>query len=73
MHGRYYALKVGLVLVAIVTAGITSGMGSTQIAHEVNHARYSAPARVQAVAWHTTAYVARAVAGLLGSNDCAAI
>lgn len=73
MERQYYLLKVAVVVVAILTVAVTSGIGSTHVAHAVNHARYSAPAQVQAVAWHTTAYVARAVAGLLGSNDCASI
>jgi len=71
MGRRYYILKVGVILVALVTAGVTSGMGSTQVAHAVNHARYSAPAQIEAAAWHTTAYVAHAFACLLGVNSSA--
>ena len=73
MERRYYLLKIAIVMVAVVTAAITGGMSSTHVAHAVNHARYSAPAEVQAAAWHTTAYVAHAVASLLGSNSCATL
>jgi hypothetical protein len=73
MERHYYLLKVGVILVAIVTAAVTSGMGSTQVAHAVNHTRYSAPAEIEAAAWHTTAYVARAAACLFGLNANAAL
>ena len=69
MDRRYYYLKVAIVLLAVVTAAVTSGMSSTRMAHAVNHARYSAPARIEAAAWHTTAWVARTVAGLLGTDS----
>jgi len=73
MERRYYLLKVGVILVALVTAAVTSGMGSTEVAHAVNHARYSAPAQIEAAAWHTTAYVAHAAACLLGMSANAVI
>jgi hypothetical protein len=68
MERRYYTVKVVVVLVAIVTAGVTSGIGSTRMAHAVNSARYSAPARIEAAAWHTTACLAQAAAALVGLN-----
>ena len=69
MERRYYLLKVGVILVAVVTATVTSGMGTTQVAHAVNHARYSAPAQIEAAAWHTTAWVAHTAAHLLGLDS----
>ncbi len=45
MERRYYLLKIAVVLLAVVTVTVTSGMGSTRMAHEVNLARYSAPAQ----------------------------
>ncbi len=69
MERRYYLLKIAVVLLAIVTVTVTSGMGSTRVAHAVNHARYSAPAEIEAAAWHTTAYLAHAVAALLGTDS----
>lgn len=73
MERRYYVLKVGVILVAIITATITSGMGTTELAHAANHARYSAPAKIEAAAWHTTAYLAHAAARLLGMDSNAKI
>lgn len=71
MERRYYLLKIGVIVVAIVTAAVTSGMGTTQVAHAVNHARYSAPSKIEAAAWHTTAWVAHAAAHLLGMDSIA--
>lgn len=73
MERRYYLIKVAVLVVAMITAVATGGIGSTRVAHAVTHARYSAPAQIQAAAWHTTAYVAHAVAGLLGSRNCASL
>ncbi len=66
MERRYYLLKTIAIVVAVVTAGFTGGIGTTRVAHAINHARYSAPAEVEAAAWRTTAYVARGVAHLVG-------
>ena len=66
MERRYYLLKTIAIVVAVVTVGFTSGIGTMRMAHAINHARYSAPAEVEAAAWRTTAYVARGVAHLVG-------
>jgi hypothetical protein len=66
MERRYYLLKTLAIAIAIVTATFTSGIGTTRMAHVINHARYSASAQVQAAAWRTTAYVARGIAHLAG-------
>jgi hypothetical protein len=71
MDRRYYFLKVAVVLLAIVTATATGGVASTRMAHAVNRARYSAPAEIQAAAWHTTSSIAHAVAALVGRSTCA--
>jgi hypothetical protein len=73
MERRYYLLKTTVVLFAVATVTLTSGMGSTRIAHEVNFARYSAPAQIEAAAWHTTAWIARAAASLLGIDSSAGL
>lgn len=73
MDRRYYLLKVCVLVVAIVTAAITSGLGTTRVAHAVNHARYSAPSQIEAAAWHTTAYVAHTVAQMLGMISSATL
>lgn len=70
MDRRYYLLKVAIVLLAIVTVAVTSGMGSTEIAHAANHARYSAPFAIEAAAWQATAYVAHTTASLINSAAC---
>ena len=70
--GRYYFLKVGIVLVAIATVTVTSGVGTTRVAHAINHARYSAPAQVEAATWRTTAKLARTVACLFSSGESSA-
>lgn len=67
--GRYYLLKVGIIVVAIATVAVTSGVGTTRMAHAINHARYSAPAQVEAAAWRTTAKLARTVSCLFGSGE----
>ena len=66
MERRYYFLKSFAIVIAIVTATFTSGIGTARMAHVINHARYSASAEVQAAAWRTTAYVARGIAHLVG-------
>lgn len=71
MERRYYLLKIAVLVFAVATVTVTSGMGSTRMAHEINLARYSAPARIEAAAWHTTAWVARAVASFLGTDSTA--
>ena len=71
MDRHYYFLKLGVLLLAIVTVAATSGAASTQMAHAVNHARYSAPAEIEAAAWHTTAYIAHAAASLMGTGSLA--
>lgn len=70
MDRRYYVLKVGVILVALVAAagGITSGAGPARMIHETNFARYSAPATVEAAAWRTTTRLAHAVAWLIGTG-----
>ncbi|MBI1331078.1 MAG: hypothetical protein GC166_14370 [Alphaproteobacteria bacterium] len=65
MDRRYYALKIALVVLAVLTAGITSGMGTTQVSRAVAHARYSAPATIEAAAWRTAAWLARTVSDLI--------
>ncbi|MBU6444572.1 MAG: hypothetical protein KGR48_11745 [Alphaproteobacteria bacterium] len=67
MDRRYYLLKVSLTLVGILTVCVTGSMGSTHLVHLANLARYSAPARVEATAWQTTAGAVRAAARLLDS------
>lgn len=69
MDRRYYVLKIAIVLLAIVTVTVTSGMGSTRMAHAINHARYSAPAQVEAAAWQTTACLAHLVASTLSTVE----
>lgn len=71
MERRYYLLKIAVVLFAVATVTVTSGMGSTRMAHEINLARYSAPAHIEAAAWRTTAYIAHAVASFLGTDSMA--
>jgi len=66
MERRYYLLKIAAIVVAIATAAFTSGVGNTRMAHAIDHARYTAPAQVEAAAWHTTAYLSRGVAHLVG-------
>lgn len=68
MDRRYYLLKIGVLFAALVTAWLTSGMESTRAAHDVNLARYSAPATIEAAAWDTTARFARAVARLINAS-----
>ncbi len=65
MDRRYYAVKIALVILAIAVAGITSGMGTTQVSHAVAHARYSAPAEVEATAWRAAAWIAHTVSNLI--------
>ena len=66
MERRYYLLKTFAIAIAIATAILTGGIGTTRMEHAVSHARYSASAEVQAAAWRTTAYVARGVVHLIG-------
>ena len=71
MDRRYYLLKVSLVLVGLATVCITSGLGSAQMAHQANLARYSATARIEATTWHTSATVVHHVARFLGIESSA--
>jgi len=66
MDRRYYLLKIVAVVLAVAIAAFTGGANTTRAAHAINLARYSAPAQVEAAAWHTTAYVARGMAHLVG-------
>jgi len=66
MERRYYLLKSLAIAIALVIATFTSGVGTTRMAHAISHARYSAPAEVQAAAWRTTAYIARGIEHLFG-------
>jgi hypothetical protein len=66
MERRYYLLKSLAIVIAVATATFTSGVGTTRMAHAINHERYSASAEVQAAAWRTTACVAHGPAHLLG-------
>ncbi len=70
MDRRYYVLKAGVILTAFAAdaAGITNGPGPTRTIHEINLARYSASAAVEATAWRTSARLAHAVAWLMGSG-----
>ncbi|MDE3114090.1 MAG: hypothetical protein KGL26_00685 [Pseudomonadota bacterium] len=65
MDRRYYLLKVSLVLVGFMTVCISGCLGPAQLAHQANLTRYSAPARIEAAAWQTTAGVAHAMARML--------
>ncbi len=47
MDRRYYALRAALVVVAVITVGLTSNVGSHKVAHAINTARYSAPAQIE--------------------------
>lgn len=71
MERHYYLLKIVAVVLAVAVAGFTSNMGTARVSHAINHARYSAPAQVEAAAWQTTAYLARGMAHLVGM--CATI
>jgi len=63
MERRYYLLKIAIVVLAIVTAGVGTGMGTTKVAGEIGaHTRYSAASEIEAAAWHATAYVGHTLA-----------
>jgi hypothetical protein len=68
MDRRYYLAKFGIVVAAVALAIAGSGMGTTRVAHSLGaHARYSAPAQVEAAAWHVTAAVGHLLAHLFSS------
>ena len=67
MERRYYLLKIGLIALAVITAVVTGGVGTTQVSHAIGHARYSASAEIEAAAWRTTAWIAHGIARLLDS------
>jgi len=67
MERHYYLLKIGLIALAIAVAVVTGGIGSTQMSHAVAHARYSAPAEIEAAAWRTTAWIAHGLSRLMDS------
>ncbi|HEV2561613.1 MAG TPA: hypothetical protein VGT78_05675 [Rhizomicrobium sp.] len=66
MDRRYYLLKIAAVVIAVAIAAFTGSANTTRAAHAINLARYSAPAQVEAAAWHTTAYLARGMTHLIG-------
>jgi ABC-type enterobactin transport system permease subunit len=65
MERRYYLVKVGVVVLAVLTAVITGSMNSSSMSHAITQAQYSAPASIEAAAWRTTAYIAHTIAHLL--------
>ncbi len=68
MDRRYYLAKLGIVVAAVALAVAGSGIGTTRVAHSLGaHARYSAPAQVEAAAWHVTAAVGHLLAHLFSS------
>ena len=68
MDRHYYLAKLGIVVAAVALAIAGSGMGTTRVAHSLGaHARYSAPAQVEAAAWHVTAAVGHLLAHLFSS------
>lgn len=66
MNRPYYLLKVAAIILAIGFAAWTGQASTAHLSHAVTLARYSASAQVEAAAWHTTAYLARGVAHLVG-------
>jgi hypothetical protein len=68
MDRRYYLAKLAIVVAAVMLAVAGSGIGTTRVAHSFGaHARYSAPAQVEAAAWHITATVGHLLAHLFSS------
>lgn len=68
MERRYYLVKVGVVVLAVLTAVITGSMNSSGMSHAITQAQYSAPASIEAAAWRTTAYIAHTIAHLLDAS-----
>lgn len=68
MDRRYYLAKLAIVVAAIALAVAGSGMSTTRVAHSFGaHARYGAPAEVEAAAWHVTAAIGHLLAHLFSS------
>lgn len=58
MGPRYYSLKAGIVLLALATAGINSGLETTRVSQQIGELHHNVFVMAEAISCHALGLVA---------------